>query len=101
MINLVYNLNIRCKKCGSTININTTNRHFTSVEEERSLGYETEHEYKKVMVCPDCGNHIEFIILVYEYPNNWYNCSDISGFGYFKDNIAETIDKISDIMNNI
>ena len=93
MINLEYNLKIRCKRCGNYININTTNRHFTSVEEERSLGYETEHEYKEVMMCPDCGNHIVFIIHVYEYPTDWINFSEISGFGYFKDKIIDIIDK--------
>ena len=97
MIKLDYNLDITCKKCQKIIPINTTNKDFTNSKEERSLGYETEHEYERYMKCPSCGNDITVGIHVYEYPTDWINCSLVFGSGYFKNEVIEQLDSINKV----
>jgi hypothetical protein len=97
MIKLNYNLDIFCKKCMTDIPISIVNKDFISTEEERSLGYETEHEYERYMKCPNCGNDITVGIHVYEYPKDYINCSLVFGSGYFKDEVLKKIDNINKV----
>ena len=47
-------------------------------KEQRSFGFEYEHEYCGKLKCPNCNEELQLIILLYEYPKSMINYIDIN-----------------------
>jgi len=94
MIKLDYKFEIHCRNCGKLIRITTDINDFVVTHvAERSLGIETEYEYRNNFICTDCDDEIVVGIDVYEYPKDWLMDADVFGFGYYKEYLKEHLDK--------
>lgn len=94
MIKLDYKLLIHCRNCGKLITITTDSDDFIVTHvSERSLGIETEYEFRKNYECSDCSDKMVVGIDMYEYPKDWLMDADVFGFGYYKENLKEQLDK--------
>ena len=64
----------RCVKCNTYTTIPSSEmKHEKVWEEERSMGYETEHFYYIHTQCPKCNYNMSIEYNVFEYPENFFN----------------------------
>lgn len=69
-------IKVRCLECRESQSIKVN--HVGTEKEQRTMGFEYEHEFTGEINCDKCGENLKLLITVYEYPKGIVNYIDIA-----------------------
>ena len=76
------NFSVTCSKCGHVNDFDASESDFEQTgTEEKGMGVQKQYTWEITFDCDGCGNEIEVVYDVWEYPTGAYNDSDIQVSG--------------------